>query len=230
MRVVFTYLPIRLKEVTEIYLNYSIENLNAQNIIPIMYSDKDYFKNTDLNYDWVEFKIDEIYKQPNLWSYPKLKVLSIIDKPFIHLDNDVIIEDFTKLKNIIKPKLLNLCYKHPINDKDSFIELFKKYSDIDLNFDFLNNTSIIATDNYELINKSYREVIDVVDKNYEFFSKRYNTIPPITLNQQYPNLYFDNINYLYDTNPSYDDLDKLGVCHMAEKQLIRRFIKTKKLL
>ena len=28
MRVVFTYLPIRLKEVTEIYLKYSIENLD----------------------------------------------------------------------------------------------------------------------------------------------------------------------------------------------------------
>ena len=30
MRVAFTYLPIRLKEFTEIYLKYSIENLNAQ--------------------------------------------------------------------------------------------------------------------------------------------------------------------------------------------------------
>ena len=58
MRVVFTYLPIRLKEVTEIYLKYTIENLNTQKITPIIYSDKDYFKGTNLKYDWVEFDID----------------------------------------------------------------------------------------------------------------------------------------------------------------------------
>ncbi len=230
MEVIFTYLPIRLKDVTETYLKYSIGNLNNAGVTPIIYADNDYFYNTNLKYKWIPYNVDSKYKIDTLWSYPKLKILSIIDKPFIHLDNDVIVEDFTKLKNILKSESLNLCYKHPINDKSSFIEIFKKYSDYVLDFNFLNNTSIIATDNYELINKSYCEVLEIVDKNYDFFSKRYNTIPPITLNQQYPNLYFNNINYLYDTNPSYDELDKLGICHMAEKQLTSRFIKTKKLL
>lgn len=230
MEVVFTYLPIRLKDVTETYLKYSIENLNEVGIVPIIYADDDYFHNTNLKYRWIPFDIDSKYKIDTLWSYPKLKVLSIIDIPFIHLDNDVVVEDFTKLKSILKPQSLNLCYKHPINDTTSFIEIFKRYSDSHLDFTFLNNTSIIATNNYELINKSYCEVLDIVDTHYDFFSKRYNTIPPVTLNQQYPNLYFNNINYLYDTNPEFEELDRLGVCHMADKQLSSRFIKTKKLI
>ena len=110
MRVVFTYLPIRLKEVTEIYLKYSIGNLNNQNIVPTIYSDKDYFIHTDLKYRWIEFDVNSKYKVDTLWSYPKLKVLSMIDRPFIHLDNDLIVEDFSKLMNLIKPILYLLYY------------------------------------------------------------------------------------------------------------------------
>ena len=91
MKVVFTYLPIRLKEITEIYLKYSIENLNAQNIRPVIFSDKDYFKETKLSYEWIEFNVDDKYKKPTMWSYPKLKVLSLLSFPFVHLDNDLIV-------------------------------------------------------------------------------------------------------------------------------------------
>jgi hypothetical protein len=97
MKVVFTYLPIRLIEITEIYLKYSIANLNKQNIIPIIYSDKNYFKNTQLEYDWREFDVDKKFKINTLWSYPKLKVLSQINYPFIHLDNDFVVEDLSYL-------------------------------------------------------------------------------------------------------------------------------------
>jgi hypothetical protein len=224
MDVVFTYLPIRLKDITEIYLKYSIENLNKQNIEPIIYSDKDYFNHTNLKYKWVQFDIDDRYKADGLWSYPKLKVLSIIDKPFIHLDNDLVVNDFSKLHKLINPKTLNLCYKHSVNDVNSFVEIFKKYSNKELNFECLNNTSIIATDEYQLVNKSYKEVLDVIDKHYDFFLNRYNSIPPITLNQQYPNLYFNDINYIFNENPSYNDLNINGVSHMAEKQMERIFI------
>ena len=106
MKVVFTYLPIRLKEITEIYLKYSIENLNAQNIRPVIFSDKDYFKETKLSYEWIEFNVDDKYKKPTMWSYPKLKVLSLLSFPFVHLDNDLIVNDFSKLKNIIEISLL----------------------------------------------------------------------------------------------------------------------------
>jgi hypothetical protein len=230
MEVVFTYLPIRLKNITEIYLKYSISNLNIQNIIPIIYSDKDYFINTNLKYKWIEFDVDSKYKVDTLWSYPKLKVLSTIDKPFIHLDNDLIVNDFNKLLNLINPKALNICYKHSVNDVNTFVDIFKKYSNKQLNFECLNNTSIIGTENFELLNQSYREVLGVIDTHYDFFLKRCNTIPPITLNQQYPNLYFDNINYIFNENPSYDDLNENGVCHMAEKQMKRKFITTKQLI
>jgi hypothetical protein len=224
MEVVFTYLPIRLKDITEIYLKYSISNLNIQNIIPIIYSDKDYFINTNLKYKWIEFDVDSKYKVDTLWSYPKLKVLSTIDKPFIHLDNDLIVNDFNKLLNLINPKSLNICYKHAVNDVNTFVYIFKKYSNKELNFECLNNTSIIGTENYALINQSYKEVLNVIDTHYDFFLSRYNTIPPITLNQQYPNLYFDNINYLFNENPSFENLNKNGVCHLSEKNMVRNFV------
>jgi len=112
MNVVFTYLPIRLKEITEIYLKFTISNLNNQNIVPFIYSDVDYFKETNLKYNWVELDVNKKYKTNILWSYPKLKVLSEISFPFIHLDNDLIVKDINKLQNIIDGNKLNLCYKH----------------------------------------------------------------------------------------------------------------------
>jgi hypothetical protein len=230
MEVVFTYLPVRLKDITEIYLKYSIGNLNTQNIIPTIYSDIDYFTHTDLKYKWIQFNVDSKYKVDTLWSYPKLKVLSIIDKPFIHLDNDLIVKDFSKLINLINPKALNICYKHLVNDENTFVDIFKKYSNKELNFECLNNTSIIGTDNYKLINQSYIEILDVINTHYDFFLNRYNSVPPITLNQQYPNLYFDNINYIFNQNPSYDKLDINGICHMAEKRMEKEFVKDRMLL
>jgi hypothetical protein len=223
MEIIFTYLPVRLKDVTETYLRYSIDNLNNQNIIPTIYSDLDYFKNTRLKYKWISFNVDSKYKIDTLWSYPKLKVLSMIGKPFVHLDNDLIIEDSNKLFKLLDPSKLNLCYKHPTKSVIDFNFIFEKYSDIKLNFDELNNTSIICAENYKLINKSYSEVLDVIDMNYDFFTKRYNGIPPITLNQQYPNLYFNDRKYLFNENPSYDYLSVNGLCHMAEKHITSRF-------
>jgi len=232
MDVVFTYLPIRLKDITEIYLKYSISNLNIQNIVPIIYSDKDYFIHTDLKYKWIEFNVDSKYKVDTLWSYPKLKVLSIINKPFIHLDNDLIVNDFNKLLHLINPSLLNICYKRKIEEAQhsSFIDIFKKYSNKQLNFECLNNTSIIGAEDYKLVNKSYKEVLNVIDTHYDFFLNRYNAIPPITLNQQYPNLYFDKVHYIFNQNPSYEKLDINGVCHMAEKQMKKEFITKRELL
>jgi hypothetical protein len=232
MRVVFTYLPIRLKEITEIYLKYSIENLNNQNIIPIIYSDKDYFKGTKLNYEWIEFDIDVKHKKPALWSYPKLKVLSSINFPFIHLDNDLIVNDFSKLRNIIEEDRLNLGYKHPLTESqtNSFTEIYKRYSNVPLEFNELNNTCIIASNDHPNINKTYTDVLNILSLNYDFFTKRYNDIPPITLNQQHLNLYFNNINYLYDKNPTFDDLNINGICHIAEKNMISNFIKNKSLI
>jgi hypothetical protein len=227
MDVVFTYLPIRLKEITEIYLRYSIENLNKQNVTPLIYSDNDYFKNTNLKYEWIQFEVDEKYKRNNLWSYPKLKVLSIMNRPFIHLDNDLMVNDITKLINIIDGNRLNLCYKHPLTQLqiEGFTEIYKKYSEKKLEFNELNNTSIIATNDYANVNSAYKDVINVIESNYDFFTKRYDDIPPITLNQQYLNLYFDNINYLYNQNPSYDDLNINGICHIPEKNMISKFSK-----
>ena len=223
MEIIFTYLPLRLKDITETYLRYSISNLNNQGVVPTIYSDSDYFKNTALKYKWISFDVDSKYKIDTLWSYPKLKVLSIINTPFIHLDNDLIIEDVDKLIKLLQPGKLNLCYKHPTKSIEDFNFIFQKYSNIKLKFDELNNTSIISTKNYELINKSYLEVLDIIDNDYDFFAQRYNGIPPITLNQQYPNLYFEDINYLFSENPSYENLDINGVCHMAEKHITSRF-------
>ena len=178
----------------------SIENLNNQNITPIIYSDKDYFKDTKLNYEWIKFEVDDKYKQPTLWSYPKLKVLASISFPFIHLDNDLVVKDFSKLKNIINGDGLNLGYKHPLTElqTNNFIEIYKRYSDTPIKFNELNNTCIIATNDYSNVNKTYSDVLDIIDLNYDFFIEKYNGIPPITLNQQYLNVYFNNINYLYD--------------------------------
>ena len=232
MQVVFTYLPIRLKQTTEIYLKYSIENLNSQNIVPLIYSDEDYFQQTGLKYKWTKFEIEEKYKRNALWSYPKLKVLSTIDFPFIHLDNDLLVEDFSKLMNIVDGDKLNLGYKHPLSEiqTEHFTEIYKRYSNTPIKFDELNNTCVIATKDYLNVNKSYSDVLKIVDENFDFFIERYNDIPPITLNQQYMNLYFDNINYLFDQNPSFENLKVNGVCHMAEKNMVGSFIKNRTLI
>jgi hypothetical protein len=223
MEVVFTYIPIRKKYPAETYLAYSIENLNNQNVIPILYSDKDYLCKTNLKYKWV--KLDESeYKMKgyNLWSYPKLKVLSTIDFPFIHLDNDLIVDDFSKLKSIIDTNKLNLAYKHPLSkaQTNSCTEIYKRYSNIPLDFEELNNTCVIASNDYLNINKAYSDVIKIIDENFDFFIERYDGIPPITLNQQYVNLYFNDINYLYDKNPSVEDIKQNGILHLAEKNLV----------
>ena len=65
------------EEITEIYLKYSIQSLNIQGEVPIIYSDIDYFKNLDLIYDWVELSLPDRYRKSTIWSYPKLKVLAI---------------------------------------------------------------------------------------------------------------------------------------------------------
>jgi hypothetical protein len=232
MDVIFTYLPVRLKEITEIYLKYTIFNLNKTGVIPTIYSDKNYFLNTKLDYKWEPFDIDNRFKINTLWSYPKLKVLSLINKPFIHLDNDLIIEDFDKLIKLIKSEQLNVCYKRKIdeNQVETFTEIFKKYLNDDTQINELNNTSIIATEQFTKINCAYLDVINVIDDNYDFFTKRYNDVPPITLNQQYVNTYFNEVNYLFNENPSYDDLNENGLCHMAEKTITGRFLIKKTLI
>jgi len=232
MNVVFTYLPIRLKEITEIYLKFTISNLNNQNIVPFIYSDVDYFKETNLKYNWVELDVNKKYKTNVLWSYPKLKVLSEISFPFIHLDNDLIVKDINKLQNIIDGNKLNLCYKHSLTEEQiqSFNEIYKRYSTEPLSFNELNNTSIIATNDYKRVNETYKYVLDILDRNYDYFNIKYNNIPPITLNQQYLNLYFSDINYLFNHNPSFGDMEINGVCHMADKNMVSFFTKTTTLI
>jgi hypothetical protein len=232
MRVVFTYLPIRLKQTTEIYLKYSIENLNKDGIAPIIFSDKDYLEGNGLDYEFYRFDVDEKYKKNSLWSYPKLKVLSQISFPFVHLDNDLIVKDFSKLIKLIKSEELNIGYKHPltIDQQESFAEIYKTYSNTEIKFEELNNTCIIGANDYKNVNKAYGEVIGIIEKNYDFFCNYYNRIPPITLNQQYVNLYFNKINYLFVSNPDYSDLDLNGVCHMADKDMVGKFIRNKYLI
>jgi hypothetical protein len=232
MQVVFTYLPIRLKEVTEIYLKYTIKSLHEFGVIPIIYSDINYFINTGLNYDWIEFDVDVRYKKDLLWSYPKLKVLSEISFPFIHLDNDLIVSDFIKFKSIIDDSKLNIAYKHQLTNQqiESFNEIYKIYSGTTLNFNELNNTCIVAATNYVGVNKTYIDVLNVIDLNYDFFTERYNGVPPITLNQQCLNLHFNDINYLFNENPSYENLNNNGVCHMSDKNIVSSFILNKNLI
>ena len=107
---------------------------------------------------------------------------------------------------------------------------YKRYSTEPLSFDELNNTSIIATNDYKKINETYKNVLDILDRNYDYFNIKYNNIPPITLNQQYLNLYFSDINYLFNHNPSFGDMEINGVCHMADKNMVSIFTKTTTLI
>jgi len=232
MEVIFTYIPIRLKDITEIYLKYSIEKLNNQNIIPTLYSDHNYFYDSKLKYKWITLDIDEKYKREGFWPYAKLKTLSLIDRPFIHLDNDLVVHNFTLLKNIIIEDKLNLCYKHDVKEYQipHFEQIFKMYSDNILSFKELNNTSIIATNEYKKINEAYKNVLNILENKYDSFLDRIYGIPPITLNQQYLNLYFNNINYLFNENPSFKNVNKNGVCHLAEKNMVSNFVLNKNLI
>jgi hypothetical protein len=218
--------------VTDTYLKYSIRSLNNVGVTPVVYSDIDYFVNTNLDYEWIEFDVDVRYKKDLLWSYPKLKVLSNISYPFIHLDNDLIVNDFMKFKSAIDYSRLNIAYKHPLTNQqiESFNEIYKIYSGAPLNFNELNNTCIVAATDYVSVNKTYVDVLNVIDLNYDFFTERHNGVPPITLNQQCLNLYFNDINYLFNENPSYENLNSNGVCHLAEKNMVSNFVIEKNLI
>jgi hypothetical protein len=72
--------------------------------------------------------------------------------------------------------------------QNAIIDYYKKDNkNIPLEFDELNNTCIIATNNHTDINKTYSNVLNIIEINYDFFIQKYNGIPPITLNQQYLN-------------------------------------------
>ncbi len=224
MRVVFTYVPIRLKSITELYLRYSISNLNKDGIVPILFSDKDYLVDLNLDYEWREIKIPERYKNGSFWQYAKILSLSKIDFPFCHLDNDLVVKDFSKIK--IHPNKLNLAYKHPvkIEDQEIMSEIFSFYTQQEISFNFLNNTCIISSSDWEKVNKANREVLQIFENNYDFFSKKYEGIPSTTLNQQFLNLYFSDINYLFEGNPEYHSIDKNGIAHIPDKILHKEII------
>lgn len=233
MQVIFSYLPIRLKNDTESYLNYSIKNLNSQGIIPTIFSNQDFLKNLKLEYRWVNYDIDKKYKKNILWSYYKLKVLSEINEPFIHFDNDFLINDFRKIeKKLIKNKL-NLCYKHAIEilQQKYFNEILSNYKKNKINeISYLNNTSVIACDDYKKINEVFENVIESINQNYDFFIEKYNKIPPITLNQQYLNNFFNEINYLFEKNPVFEDININGGCHVDDKRNLKEMIGRKTIL
>ena len=65
----------------------------------------------------------------------------MIDYPFIHLDNDLIINDITKLK--IKQTGLNLGYKHTLREEQekTMLDIFKLYSSDKIKF-FANLKSV----------------------------------------------------------------------------------------
>lgn len=233
MQVIFSYLPIRLKNNTESYLNYSIENLNKQGIVPIVFSDKDFLRNKRLKYRWIYCDIDEKYKKNILWSYFKLKILSEINEPFIHFDNDFLIKDFTKIERKLIKNKLNLCYKHQIQNSQEkdYITILTNYKKNEINqLTYLNNTSIIACDDFKKINTVFGNVIESINENYNFFIEKYNNLPPITLNQQYVNNFFYNINYLFEKNPNFEDININGGCHVDDKRHLKEMIGGKTIL
>lgn len=219
MKIVFTYYPIQNNNALT-YLMFSIANLNRVGIVPVFYSDKNYFEGK-LNVEWRMLEIEDEFKKDNLWSYPKLKVLSLIDFPFIHLDNDLIIKDYNKLLNKINPNKLNLGYKHYLNDNqlNPINYIWKKYYYGTDGLFELNNTCIIGSDDYIKVNNCYKNVLKIINNNIDFFYKKFENIPPITLNQQYVSLFFtNNINYICDTNPEFDKLDLNGFAHISDKK------------
>ncbi len=224
MRIVFTYIPIRLKAITELYLRYSISNLNNSGIVPVIFSDRDYLKNLNLNYELREIKIPEKYKNNSFWQYAKILSLSKINFPFCHLDNDLIVKDFNKVQ--ISSDKLNLAYKHPVKIEDQKImsEIFSFYSESKMSFDFLNNTCVISSEDWQTVNESNRKILQIFEDNYDLFSKRYLGIPPTTLNQQFLNFYFKDINYLFDSNPEYHSIEKNGIAHIPDKVLHKKII------
>lgn len=219
MRIAFTYYPIQNNNALE-YLTYTIKNLNRVGIVPVLFSDKNYFINK-FTIDWFPIDIDNKYKMNTLWSYPKLKVLSEIHFPFLHLDNDFVVSDYTKLIDKIDLIKLNLGYKHSLNDTqiEPINYIWKKYYLRDTFINELNNTCIIGTTDYKTINVCYKNVLDIIDTYYDFFIERYNGVPPITLNQQYVSTFFKNaINYIQQNNPEFDSLDINGFAHISDKK------------
>jgi len=224
MRIVFTYVPIRLKSITELYLRYTFSNLNKSGIIPIIFSDRDYLSGLNLKYEWEKIEIPERYKKQSFWQYAKILSLSKINFPFCHFDNDLIVDDFHKIS--LSTENLNLAYKHPVKTEDQKVmsEIFSFYDSYQMNFDYLNNTCIIACDDWKKVNEANQKILEIFDSNYDLFSDRYKGIPPTTLNQQFLNIYFPEINYIFDGNPEYDCIEKNGVAHIPDKILHEKII------
>lgn len=233
MKIIFTYVPIRLNDLTEMYIEFSVKNLNHLGIKPKIFSDKNYFKHKKLEYEWIEIKVEPHFLINNMWSYPKLKTLSLIDEPFIHFDNDLLINNLETLNRKLCPQELNLCYRHDINfsKKIYYEDIIKRYKDNKIiNISYLNNTSIIGTQDYRSINKTYQNVLETIEDNLDFFKEKHNEIPPITLNQQYLNNFFDKINYIFESNPNYSDFELNGICHLDNKILVKELINHKSII
>lgn len=222
MRVVYTYYPIQNNNALE-YLEYSIRNINKAGVIPVLFSDKNYFAGR-LNIEWFPIDVKEEYRHDILWSYPKLLVLSKINFPFIHLDNDFVVSDYNKLMERINSdgETLNLGYKHPLNENqiEPMNHIWKTYYLRNNSISELSNTCLIGTSDYKKINACYQSVLDILDTHYYFFTKRYDGVPPITLNQEYSSILFfkHRINYIAEKNPEFDYLEENGFAHISDKK------------
>lgn len=223
MRIVFTYFPLRLRDITLLYLRYSIKKLNAMGIVPVLYGE-DPLLGEGFIYEHRSSEVPSKYRKDAFWQYAKIQTLSQISEPFCHLDNDLIVKDWNKIK--IEPKVLNLAYRHPVlpSVQPHMEKIFERYSDQKMNFSVLNNTCIIACEDYKKVNSSSLEILNIFEREFDFFSQRYENIPPTTLNQQYLNLHFSNINYLFGGNPEIEDLEENGVAHLADKNLPKEIL------
>jgi len=137
---------------------------------------KKMFEDLDIPFTKISTELDELKNYPKeLWALGKIKAYSIQNEPFIHLDNDLILNDNTNLDllneydiavshkeentspyNIFYPKLLNAL------DLQVDTKIWNRY-------DYAFNMSIYACNNLKF-NKFYTEkAFELVENNIEKF-------------------------------------------------------------
>ena len=139
--------------------------------------------NIDVYFDDIRLDFDDVLKDVSInnWALGKIYACKIQDKPFIHIDNDVIL--FNKLSDIILKS--ECCFQNYEKNYGYYDNLLSSISDkefkpeyIDTNINIALNCGVILFNNLSILNKWWLDALKCVD--------------------ELSNLNLDNINLLFE--------------------------------
>ena len=166
----------------------------------VLYTDAPHYEILkNVEYDEVKFFDEKIINEfPNTgWSLGKLLAMSMVKKPFVHIDFDMLM--INDVPHNIKANECFVFHKEIYMEKIFEIKgvqkLYQKYNyQKELNYKQTssNNCAIIGGQNYQLISDSCNKVIDYAISNKKFFEEFSNLFLPSSKAMYIP-VFFEQI-------------------------------------